>query len=330
MALILALLAASPGPSWNLKEQVESLVWTKRGTLVAVTGTKAVELSSGRSRPLRRYSGEIDDPIRRAPGRLLLDASCTRAIGTGFVLDLKTLASKPIEHAATWEGDRFVELSSPTLGHYSLRANGHRRPLAPGWFVLGVSRDLRLGLACRKDPEDGDTTYLLRLDTENGRPTVAATYPNTSDDHSWLSYVEELRPGGPTLINRHDLALDVTRDSYVVKPDLRPIGPPTPETMTQIGSLAEWIETRAGRVLLWRSFMLDGAQGADVWTLDLLDPRTGAMKRLVKSTDYWTDRDESTRGDGPLLGAYAIDWPHRRLAYVIDTKTNHQVFIKRI
>jgi hypothetical protein len=316
----------------NFREEVEYVVWTPRGTVVAITKSAVTELPSGRSRRLRRFSREIDDPIRRSEYRLLLNASRTKAIGKGFVLDLRTLTSSPLARAAAWEGDRLVEIDSPALGRYRMFRNGHLVSVAPGWFVLGISDDLRLALACRKDPFDGDTTSLLRLNARTGRASILASYKGASDDHQWLSWVQDNGPRGPLLIHAENLAADLTTP-YLAGPALRPIDlrrpekRPLPTSLTQTSATVEWINPATPWALVRRTVMLDQSAGFDASTLDLWNSKSGASVRLAKVTAYWK-AGTNQRGLGATIGAYALDWPSRRLAYVVASPENNRVLIR--
>ncbi len=263
----------------------------------------------------------------RPPFRLLLNASRTFGIGRGFVVDLRNLSSRPIRRAAVWEGDLLVEIESSAWGKYRLVRGSRRVPVAPGWYVLGVSEDLRLALACRKAPFDGDKTYLLRLQRRTGHASVIAAYPNASDDHHWLNAVARNGPRGRVLVHSQFLPWEGNATTpFLAESKLRPIV--LKSAAMAVDSSVEWVDSTTPWALVGRRLMVDGSNGFDARTLDLWNPDSGATVRLAKATDYWTEK-EGSRGHGPTIGAYAVDWPSRQIAYVMGPPGSSRIVVQR-
>ncbi len=254
----------------------------------------------------------------RAPS-LIVNASRTRGIGPGFVLDFSTLKSYPLSCRATWMGDRLVPISSFGSGRFSLG----KRPIAKGWYVLGLSHRLDLALVCRKEPFDGDPTYLLRLNPNSRNSRVLAAYPNSSDDHNWLCSLQEHRRS-EILVHSLNLAGDFTQP-YFAGAMLRPIVYPVPKSFTRTSLSVEWVSPTSTWMVVRQKLVQEG-----LWidTLDLWNPKSKRSIRLAKAT--MSSRAEETTPKGQSLGPAAVDLRRHRITYILASSGVTQVVIHRL
>jgi hypothetical protein len=296
----------------TVKAKVEFLGWTKNGQLISITHGTVSEFPSGRSRPLRRSFVGTFDPNYRNSTNLRLNASRTRVTGGGFVLDLRTLVSTPLPRPALWVGDRLIQLGSTSYGKYRILNHKPPIPLAPGWFVLGLSPDLQLALACRKEPFDGDRTYLLRISPKTGRASVLSSYPMASDDHNWLCLPQRGGPKGQVVVHSINLAGDLATP-YLAAAKLHPLRWPIAKSATVTTSTVEWIDRTTPWTIARQTLLFDRPTDPTyVDTLDLWNSKTGAL--------------EPTKS-APRLGPVSMDWPHRRIAYTVVTPQGTRIFI---
>ncbi|RYG44886.1 hypothetical protein EON79_13915, partial [bacterium] len=242
----------------SLNEPVKLLAWTPRGRLLFVTENEVSEWPSGRRQPLHRDPDDPDTFVIGNWGRMAFDATGRRGRGHGFVVDLETLSSKPFSRSP-WKGDPDLDIAG--AGRIVMSRAGRRQAVAPGWYVLGVSDDGRLALATKKQPFDGDTTYLLKIDPRTGRGTVAAAYPNSSDDHTELSIVQGNGPKGRVFVHTDHLPSGITQP-YFAGPTLRPIRIPTPKKVATLSSLLRWIDPQTPWAIAERRLSVESGKGA--------------------------------------------------------------------
>lgn len=277
--LILALLTQKAGQPGKLirtlAEPALHLAWTPTGRLLTLTKTKVHEYPTNRTARLPQ-----------APIVFQINKAGTKAADTGFLLDLKTLTTTPLPH--------------------------QKPPSLKGWFLLGTSPDRTYALATKREPFDGDTTYLLRT-IRDQKPKIVATYPDASDDHNWLNQVDPRSAAHPFILHKTNLAGDLTTP-YLATPNLKEIKLPLARGTDQVDAYAQWIAPTSPWATVKRRLI---QRGADVYTLDLWNYRSRQTIRIAKTTEH-------------PLGPYAIDWAHQQVAYTVTERGTTKVFILQL
>ncbi len=325
---ILLSTARPPQLILNSTRKVTALAWTPNHQLLTVTNSSISEWPRGRTCKLssseENYSG------------LRLNNSGTRALGDGFVLD--TLTFRAVPHPskspsyAVWESDRIVDVHSIGPGKFELVRRGHRTRVAAGWYILGVSPDLKFALATHRAPFDGDATYLLEINHLTGKAKVRASFPDASNDHVMLDSVERNPISGKLLLHTTDVASGFIHP-FFASPTLQPLSFATPADVLSTSSQLHWIPGSGSWLTLRRQLFHErdnGRRGYDAVTLDLWNYKTGQMVRLSKLVFSWGPglHPADDRGNGPTIGAYAVDWSRHRAAYAVDRPGSSQVVVQ--
>lgn len=320
---------------------ITALAWTRDHNLLIVTMPKVYEWPTGRSGDLPTITDDGGPPFTITD--FSLNASKTKGLGPGFVLDLRTLKAKPYtirsdaySAIASWEGDRIVEMHSDG-GVFTFVREGRRTRVAPGWYVLGVSADHRYALASHEAPRWEDSTYLLRLDPNTGSAKRLKRFPRSSNDHVMLNVVESNPTTGKLLLHTTDVASDFTSPYFSATP-LRELRLPQAEDVLNTSCRMNWIEGSDVWLTVRRQFFHEriGPSGEnlgfDASTLDLWNYKTGRKIRVAKAVFNWGPgrNDPDGRGTGDSIGPSVVDWLGRRIAWVVNGPKGGEVFVRKL
>lgn len=315
-------------------EPIVGIAWGQGRRLLIATRSKVKEWPTGRVAilPTKRSStSESPDSVTV----FSLNSSKSRALGDGFVLDLKSFKARPYTvyskdyiSFSSWEGDHIVEVHSDGAGHFALVRGGRKTRLAPGWYVLGISGDHRYALASKNAPFDGDTTFLLRVDPKTGKANKVAQFPKSSDDHLALNSVEPHPATGKLLFHKTFLP-NATQHPYFSS-DLKPVRFPTTQGVTPTNERLDWISGSDVWLTLKRQFFHESPPyGFDASVLDLWNRRTGETRRIAKETFGWGpgSNDPQGRSTAPHIGPYAVDWQSRQLAFAVTGPKGSRIYV---
>lgn len=281
---------------------IRELVAPIPGTLFAFTDSEAINLISGRRKKLVRDE-LTQNSNTNFEAEILPSPNPHKVIGNGFVIDLRTLQSRPINRSSFWIGNEIAHVKENTIVH-----NSKRSLIAPGWEIMSIEATGHglFAYASRKVPSDLVDTSLLQIDPGTGKAKVILTCAKSSDDHVHLRAIRRL--GSKWFGHRFQIAAGVYLRNVVeiTIGQMKEVKLPDPKG----DSLAEQIEPILGSnwALARRIFFSEqGPVGYDRQTLELWHPHTNKRIVLKTLTDSWpTNNPDSKRGDEDVFGPVIV------------------------
>ncbi|MGI8923176.1 MAG: hypothetical protein ACR2HJ_03895 [Fimbriimonadales bacterium] len=317
-------------------EPVRGLAWRRnQNALLIFTKHRVRECPSGRSAKLSAHYSSDPPYSQNSYFHLKLNASGTRGIGDGFVLDLRSLKSWPLATPALWIGDELVKIQTNENGRWDFIRSGRRFRVAKGWHVAGVSDDGRFAVVNKTAPFHEVDTWLMKINRRTGSAKRILMFTKSSYDHLYLARVSFNQELGTWLIHANDYATDWVQP-YLAGPRLSRVRVGLPISKVENTCHLSWAGPGSPWTLAAREFFDEtdnGSLGLDAYTFDLFNVRTKRTVRLAKLINRWSwypgdpGRTVPDRLSFPVLSAPALDWKTKRFVYSFQTNTSSKVYL---